>query len=106
MNQKQITSQLDRIELRLILLSRKVDRIMATLDDILQVVTDEEGQINSVVALIAGLQKQIADALAGATLPPAVQAKVDAVFAQATKDSQLIVAALNANPTPELTAGS
>ncbi len=73
---------------------------MATLDDVLAVVTEEEGKIDSVVALIAGLKEQLAEALAGTTLPPAVQAKVDALFAQATENSGKIVAAIEANQPP------
>jgi altronate dehydratase len=56
-------------------------KIMATLDEVLADVTDEGTQIDSLSVLVAGLKQQLADALSGTTLPPAVQAKVDAVFA-------------------------
>ena len=98
--EKEVRSALYRIELRQILLSRKLRIIMATLDDVLAVVTEEAGQIDSMIALITGLQKQLADALAGITLPAQVQAKVDAIFVQAKADSDKIVQAVNANTPP------
>ena len=81
-------------------LRRRLEKIMATLDQILADVTDEETSLDSISTLIAGLQKQIADALSGATLPPAVQAKVDAIFAAAETNKAKIAAALAANVPP------
>lgn len=83
-------------------LGRKVDALMATLEQVLQVVTQESGQIDSLVALLAGMKQQLTDALSGATLPPAVQEQVDAIFTQATADVQKIADAINANsPAPQ-----
>lgn len=74
---------------------------MASLDDVLVVVTKESTDIGSINAFIAGLKQQLADALAGTTLPPATQAKVDAIFANVTKNDQAVVDALAANvPAP------
>lgn len=70
---------------------------MATLDQVLEDVTAETTQLDSISALIAGLRQQIADALAGVTLPPAVQQKVDAIFAQAETNKAKIATALDAN---------
>lgn len=81
-------------------LSIKGDSIMATLDQILADVTDQSTKLDSIAALIAGLKQQIADALAGVTLPPAVQAKVDAIFTAAEGNSAKIQTALDANVTP------
>jgi hypothetical protein len=51
--------------------------------------------------LIGGLKQQLADALAGTTLPPATQVKVDAIFAQAEANKAKIADALAANtPAP------
>ncbi len=69
---------------------------MATLDQILDDVTAEPTQIDSLSALIAGLKQQLADALSGVTLPTAVQAKVDAIFTQAEANKQKLVDAINA----------
>jgi predicted metal-dependent enzyme (double-stranded beta helix superfamily) len=79
------------------LILEKVESIMATLDEVLQDVTDESTQLDSIGTLVAGLKQQLADALAGTTLPPGVQAKVDAIFTQAEANKAKIATALNAN---------
>lgn len=76
------------------------EKIMATLDETLAAVTAEDSKVDSIIALVDGLKKQLADALAGTTLPPAVQAKVDAVFAQATASAGKIDTAITANTPP------
>lgn len=81
------------------------ETIMATLDDILSDVTAESTQIAGISTLIAGLKQQLADALAGTTLPPATQAKVDAIFAAAEKNKADIATALAANTPPAAPAG-
>jgi len=92
---------------RLDALSRKLDHIlvnqetiMATLDQVLTDVTDESTRLDSISALIDGLKQQVADALAGTTLPPATQAKVDAIFAAAETNKAKIDKALNAGVPP------
>lgn len=106
----EIRLQLNRIEKTLhdlrVHLDARLDRsherqnkIMATLDETLAAVTEESTKDDSIIALLAGIKQQLADALSGATLPPAVQAKVDAVFAQATQNSAKIQAAIDANTT-------
>ena len=81
---------------------RNQEKIMQTLDEVLAEVADESTKIDSLGTFIAGLKQQIADALSGATLPPAVQAKVDAVFAGVQANKQKVVTAMDANvpPTP------
>jgi hypothetical protein len=81
---------------------QKLERIMATLDEVLADVAEEGTKLDSLSTFIAGLKQQIADALAGTTLPPAVQAKVDAVFAGVESNKGKVQAALDANvpPTP------
>ena len=70
--------------------------LMATLDDVLAEVTKETDEIGSITALINGLRQQVADALASQTIPPPLQAKVDAIFAAAVANNATIVQALNA----------
>ena len=77
-----------------------LEQIMATLDDTLALVTKESTDLDSVKALMTGLKQQLADALSGTTLPPAVQAKVDAIFAVDTANAQKIADALAAGVTP------
>ena len=81
---------------------RNQEKIMSTLDEVLADVTEEGTKLDSLSTFIAGLKQQIADALSGATLPPAVQAKVDAVFAGVESNKAKAQAALDANvpPTP------
>lgn len=78
-----------------------LEKIMATLDETLAAVTAEDTKVDSIIALVDGLKKQLADALAGVTLPPDTQAKVDAIFAQANASAGKIDTAITANtPTP------
>jgi hypothetical protein len=93
----EVIARLDAISSRLDLMEKK---IMATLDDVLKDVTDESTAIDGISTLIAGLKQQLADALAGTTLPPATQAKVDAIFTQAEANKGKIATALDANTPP------
>jgi hypothetical protein len=68
--------------------------IMHTLDEVLAEVTNEQGEIASITTLINGLRQQVTDALAGQTIPPPVQAKVDAIFAAAVANNAAIAQAL------------
>lgn len=73
---------------------------MATLDQIIEDVTAETTTIGSISTLIQGLEQQLADALAGTTLPPAVQAKIDSIFATAETNKAALAAALAAGVPP------
>ena len=73
---------------------------MASLDETLAKVTEANTKADSLIALVAGLKQQLADALSGVALPPAVQSKVDAIFAEAASSVDEIDAAIAAN-TPE-----
>lgn len=87
-----IHRRLDRIE-------RKLEIIMATLDQVIQDVQDETTAIDSVSELIVGLKQQLADALSGVTVPPAVQAKIDAVFTGLEANKAKLATALATGPT-------
>lgn len=80
----------------------RMEKMMTTLDEVLADVADEGTKIDSLGAFIAGLKQQLTDALAGATLPPAVQEKIDAVFAgvESNKGKIDVLKALDANVTP------
>lgn len=56
------------------------EEIMATLDEILEVVAAEGTKLDSLNVLVDGIRQQLADVLAGVTLPPGVQAQIDQVF--------------------------
>jgi hypothetical protein len=74
-----------------------------TIDDILQGVTDESTVEDSLIALTTNIKAQLDAALAGTTLPPAVQAKYEAVFAKITDNKAKAAAAVLAN-TPSAPA--
>lgn len=79
---------------------------MATLQELLDLVTAEGTKEDSIIALLNGIKQQLADILAGSELPPGVQAQVDAVFAAATANANKLDAAITANtpaaPTPSV----
>lgn len=75
-------------------LGKMETRIMHTLDETLEVVKANKTLIGGLKDFIAGLRKQIADALSGAALSPENQAKVDAVFDGATEEGAAITEAL------------
>lgn len=74
-----------------------------TLDDVLKDVTDESTLDDSIIALLTGIKAQLDAVLAGG-LTPALQAKVDQIFAQAEANKAKVAAAITANtpaaPTP------
>lgn len=82
---------------KLNLILKNQETMMATLDETLAAVTAEDTKVDSIIALVAGLKQQLADALSGTTLPPATQAKVDQIFAQATASAGKIDTAISAN---------
>lgn len=90
-----ILDQLAEIRETLTDLTTTENEIMSTLEETLTAVQDEGTQIDGLVVFTQGLQAQIADALAGITIPPAVQAKVDAVFAAVETNKSKVVAAMN-----------
>lgn len=75
------------------------EKIMASIDDLVAAATQESNDEDSVLAVLVTIQKQLADVLSGATLPPDVQTKVDALFAEAQANSAKLAAAI-ATPAP------
>jgi ABC-type transporter Mla subunit MlaD len=73
--------------------------IMADLDQALADIADEKTAIGSVTELINGLRQQLADALSGASLPPAVQDKINAVFAGLEDNKAALAKALTTQPS-------
>ena len=76
-------------------------KLMATsLDQVLADVTAESTLDDSIIALLQGIAQQLKDALSGVTLPPAAQAKVDAIFAATEANVAKVTAAIAANTPP------
>lgn len=74
---------------------------MPTLDEALASVTANGTVGGSAVALMANLKTRLDEALSGVTLPPAVQAKVDAIFTASEADKTALEEAILANTPNE-----
>jgi hypothetical protein len=79
-------------------LIEKLGQIMTTLDGLVAAVAEQTGKVDSMKVFILGLEDQIAKILAGTVIPPAVQAKLDEVFAGVSANTQSIVNAIDSNP--------
>ncbi|KRQ99288.1 hypothetical protein [Bradyrhizobium valentinum] len=71
---------------------------MRTLDETIAEVQAQGTQVDGLITLTLSLRQQLGDALSGASLPPDVQAKVDAVFDGVAANNAKIVAALTTTP--------
>jgi hypothetical protein len=81
------------------IIKTNTEKIMSSLDDDIGLVQAETTQIAGVTTLLTSINQQLSDALSGVTLPPAVQAKVDAVFTGLTANSGALAAAIALGPT-------
>lgn len=68
-----------------------------TIDEVLQDATDESTVADSLIVVTTNIKAQLDAALAGTTVPPAVQAKIDAVFAQIETNKKKLADAILAN---------
>jgi DNA-binding FrmR family transcriptional regulator len=93
---RQALVQVGRVLGQITTLQKGLTDMARSLDEILAQVTAQRGQIESLVALTAGIKAQLDAVLAG-TLPPEMQAKVDAIFDGVKANSEAVVAAINAN---------
>ena len=74
------------------------EKTMASIQDVIDAVTKETTDVDSLGAFVAGLKQQLADALAQVgVLTPEQQAAIDQVFASVTANDQKIVDAMAAN---------
>jgi chromosome segregation ATPase len=89
-----------RIEDALATLVQLLEKMMATFDQVLAEVTDEDTRLDSLDTLIQGLKKQINDALTSSALSSETQTKLDAVWGALQNNKAKIDAALNANVPP------
>lgn len=89
--------QLNRIENKLDILIAKENKMGATLDQVLQDVSDETSLEQSVLTLVGNIQDQLKAALAGTTISPANQAKIDSIFSGIESNKTALTAALTAN---------
>jgi hypothetical protein len=94
----EIRSQLREITRMVAGLAVMERRIMYSLDETIAEVQEQGTQVEGLVTLNTSLRQQLADALSGATLPPDVQAKVDAVFEGVSANTAKIMSALTTTP--------
>jgi hypothetical protein len=89
-------------------ITRQLEKIMATFDEamtiLMDAVTAQKTQIDSLVTLTNGLHDQVIAALGG-SLTPSQQQRVDAVFKGVTDNAAEVTAAINAD-TIQSTAGA
>lgn len=105
-NPVEVSQRLDQIAGAVDSLLSQGVQTMATLDDLVDKVSEQSGTIDSMTTFVAGLEQQIKDALAGVTLPPAAQAKVDALLNGLTSNTQKIADAIDNDPnTPAAPGG-
>jgi hypothetical protein len=71
---------------------------MASIDDMAAKIAEVNGTANSVAVFVKELEKRIADVLSGVTLPPAVQAKLDAAFDELNKGQRVLAQAIDNDP--------
>lgn len=76
----------------------KLTAMAHSIDETLAAVADEDSKTDSLIALMNGVEQQLKDALAGTTVPPAVQAKIDAVFDSITNNATKVQSAIDAAP--------
>lgn len=88
------SGRMERVLLGKIL--NKLEIVMRTLEETLAAVEAETSSIQSISTLLAGIKKQLDDALGGA-LTPSQQMRVDAIFNRATENKTAIDAAIKAN---------
>jgi len=69
-----------------------------TLEDTLAAVQAEDAGADSLIAYTKSLKQRLDDALAGVTLTPAVQAKVNAIFDLSSATADKLNAAVQAEP--------
>lgn len=84
------------IKAQLVALAKQGERIMKTLDEVLQKMTEEDTVEDSVIALLTGIKAQLDTILAGG-VTPAQQAKIDEIFAKAEASKAKLEAAILAN---------
>jgi hypothetical protein len=79
---------------------------MASIDDMAAKIAEVNGTANSVAVFVKELEKRIADVLAGTTLPPAIQQKLDTMFDDLTKGQRTLAQAIDNDPsTPPAEGG-
>jgi hypothetical protein len=86
-----------RQDARISRILRRVRKIMATIDQVLQDVTDESTLEDSIITLLTNIKAQLDAALANQNIPADVQAKIDSVFEGLEANKTKVADAIKAN---------
>ena len=68
-----------------------------TVDEVLADIQEENTQIAGLSSLTASIKAQLDAALAGTTIPPDVQAKINSIFDGVETNKKAVMDAINAN---------
>lgn len=82
-------------------IQKELREMAKTLEDTLALVREQRSQTGSLIALTSSIQQRLQDALSGASLPPAVQAKIDEIFNEVDAEKTEVANAINANTPAE-----
>ena len=90
----------DDTDKRLTQIEKDLGTIMATLAELRAAVAAESTVVDSIHVLLDGIKKQLDDVMTGVVVPPAVQAQIDAIFADVETNKQKLSDAVVENTTP------
>ena len=85
--------------------NRKMEKVMHTLQEVLDLVTSQRTQIDGVTALVVGLRNQVKVILDNNSAAQTTQQLIDQVFEKAAANASALTDAIKEN-TPEATAGA
>lgn len=94
---KRIIEGIDDLQNQLGRVSREVNHMDKTVDDLVANVASEATLIGSLSTLTSGIKAQLDAALAGTTLPADVQAKINSVFDAVEANKTALTGAITAN---------
>jgi hypothetical protein len=80
-------------------LHHKLEQIMRTLDETLDLVASQTTRIDSLIALTTDLHQKVIDAM-GATITPSQAMRIDQVFSAVSGEAAKVDAAITANTIP------
>lgn len=72
-----------------------------TPDEVLAAITEADTVDDSLIVLTTDIKRRLDDALSGVTVPPAVQAKINAIFDSVVAGKEKVAAAIIANTDSE-----
>lgn len=104
---RRIERALERIQAHLDHVVRRVNKItfmegrqMASMQEIIDLITPLKSKVEGLNVLMDSMRNKIAELLAGEIVPPALQAKIDAVFTEAKGVADEIQVAIDENTPP------